>query len=79
MAKYVGPEQIAEYDKYVYVPINRNESDAATLQQIPGLDASEAQAVIGARPFASNEAFLERLAGSVSEADLAVARTYLSN
>ncbi|HWS53069.1 MAG TPA: hypothetical protein VN228_03045 [Pyrinomonadaceae bacterium] len=78
MAKYVGPEQIAEYEKYVYVPISRNESDAATLQQIPGLDAAEAQAVIGARPFASDEAFLERLAGSVSEAELAVARAYLS-
>lgn len=77
MGKYVKPEQIADYEKYVYVPINPNESDAATLRQIPGLDENEAQALIAARPFASNEAFLSKLAGSVSEAELAVARTYL--
>ncbi|HEX9919617.1 MAG TPA: hypothetical protein VGA87_10645, partial [Pyrinomonadaceae bacterium] len=35
MGKYVKPEQIAEYEKYVYVPIAENDSDAATLQQIP--------------------------------------------
>lgn len=78
MAKYVKPEQIAEYEKYVFVPVNVNESDAATLQQIPGLDATEAQALVAARPFASDEAFLSKLAGSVSESELAVARTYLS-
>jgi len=78
MAKYVKPEQIAEYEKYVFVPVNANESDAATLQQIPGLDAAEAQALISARPFASDEAFLSKLAGSVSESELALARTYLS-
>lgn len=79
MGKYVNAEQIAEYEKYVYVPVTPNESDAATLQQIPGLDAGEAQALIAARPFASNDAFLAKLAGNVSEAELAIARTYLSN
>jgi len=78
MGKYVGAEQIAEYEKYVYVPIAVNESDAATLQQIAGLDASEAQALVAARPYASNDAFLSKLAGSVSEAELAAARNYLS-
>jgi DNA uptake protein ComE-like DNA-binding protein len=79
IGKYVSPEQIAEYEKYVFVPIVVNESDAVTLQQIPGLDANEAQALIAARPFASNDAFLSKLAGSVSEAELSVAKTYLSN
>ena len=79
IGKYVSAEQVAEYEKYIYVPIKPNDADAATLQQIPGLDASEAQALIAARPFASNEAFLTKLAASVSEAELAVARTYLSN
>jgi DNA uptake protein ComE-like DNA-binding protein len=78
ISKYVSPEQVAEYEKYVYVPIAVNEADALTLQQIPGLDANEAQSLIAARPFASNEAFLSKLAGSVSEAELAVAKTYLS-
>jgi DNA uptake protein ComE-like DNA-binding protein len=77
MAKYVKPEQIAEYEKYVFVPVVPNESDAPTLQQIPGLDAQEAEALIAARPYASNDAFLEKLRGSVTEAELAAARTYL--
>jgi DNA uptake protein ComE-like DNA-binding protein len=79
MGKYVKPDKIAEYEKHVYVPITPNESDAATLQQIPGLDENEAQALIAARPYASTDAFLAKLAASVSEAELAVAKSYLNN
>jgi DNA uptake protein ComE-like DNA-binding protein len=77
MGKYVKPEQIAEYEKHVFVPIDANESDAVTLQQIPGLDATEAQALIDGRPYASRDAFLARLSEKVSADDLAVAKTYL--
>jgi len=77
MGKYVKPEQIAEYEKYVYVPIAENDSDAATLQQIPGLDAAEAQALIAGRPYASRDAFLTKLSEKVSAEELAVAKTYL--
>jgi DNA uptake protein ComE-like DNA-binding protein len=77
MAKYVKPEQIAEYEKFVFVPIVPNESDAPTLQQIPGLDAAEAEALIAGRPYASNDAFIEKLRGPITDAELAVARTYL--
>jgi DNA uptake protein ComE-like DNA-binding protein len=79
IGKYVDAAQVAEYEKYIYVPISVNDADAPTLQQIPGLDATEAQALIAARPYASNEAFLSKLNGSVSAAELAVAKTYLSN
>ena len=79
IGKYVSPEQVAEYEKYVFVPISINNSDAATLQQIPGLDAKEAEAVLAALPYASPDAFLTKLAGSVSEAELSVAKTYLGN
>jgi DNA uptake protein ComE-like DNA-binding protein len=79
MGKYVSPEQIAEYEKYVYVPIAANESDAATLQQIPGLDATEAEALIAGRPYASRDAFLAKLAEKVSEAELAIAKTYVTS
>ena len=78
IGKYVDAQQVAEYEKYVYVPIVPNESDAATLQQIPGLDATEAAALIAARPYASNDAFLAKLAQNVPDAELAIARTYLS-
>lgn len=78
IGKYVKPEQVAEYEKYVFVPVSVNESDAATLQQIPGLDAAEAETLVAARPYASPDAFLAKLAEKVSAAELAAARTYLT-
>ena len=79
MLKYVAAEKIAEYERYVFVPIAQNESDAATLQQIPGLDAGEAQQLIAGRPYASRDAFISKLSEKVSAEELAVARTYLSD
>lgn len=79
MGKYVKPEQIAEYEKYVYVPIAMNDADAATLQQIPGLDETEAQALVAGRPYTSQEAFLAKLSEKVSASELAVAKTYLGS
>ena len=77
MGKYVSPAVIADYEKYVYVPISQNGSDAATLQQIPGLDAAEAEALIAGRPYASPEVFEAKLAEKVSADELATAKTYL--
>lgn len=77
IGKYVNSSQVAEYEKYVYVPIAENDADAATLQQIPGLDAAEAEALIAGRPYASPDAFLSKLSEKVSADELAVAKTYL--
>lgn len=77
ISKYVSPAVVADYEKYVYVPISENDSDAATLQQIPGLDASEAEELIKGRPYASRDAFLTKLSQKVSADELAVAKTYL--
>ncbi len=79
IGKYVSQDQVAEYEKFVFVPIDPNQSDAATLQQIPGLDATAAEAVIAGRPYAASQAFLERLADKISAADLEIARTMLTN
>ena len=78
LGKYISAEQIAAYEQYVYVPIAVNTADAATLQQIPGLDAAAAAALMAARPYASNADFLAKLAGYVSETQLAAASAYLS-
>lgn len=77
MSKYVSPAVITDYEKYVYVPISENDADAATLQQVPGLDASEAEELIKGRPYASRDAFLAKLSTKVSADELAVAKTYL--
>jgi radical SAM superfamily enzyme with C-terminal helix-hairpin-helix motif len=79
IGKYVSAGQVAEYEKYVYVPISVNESDEATLEQIPGLDEKEAAALIAGRPYTSNDVFIAKLAQYVSQAQLAVAKAYLNS
>ena len=78
IGKYVSAQQVAEYEQYVYVPIDVNSADAATLQQIPGVDATVAAQLMAARPYASNDAFLQSLAKYVSAAGLAAAKAYLA-
>jgi DNA uptake protein ComE-like DNA-binding protein len=78
IGKYVDEAQVAEYEKYVYVPVNINDSDAETLKQLPGVDDAIAAELIAARPFGSNDVFLTKLADYISEADLTIAATYLA-
>ena len=78
IGKYVAPTVVAEYEKYIYVPIDVNQADAPTLMQIPGLDQSEAETLIAGRPYASADAFLTRLSDKVSASERETARTYLS-
>ena len=78
IGKYVAPSVVADYEKYVFVPIDPNQADAPTLMQIPGLEESEAQALIAGRPYASRDAFLTKLSDKVSAAERDTARTYLS-
>jgi len=77
IGKYVDDTQVAEYEKYVFVPIAINDSDAETLQQIPGLSAEEAASLISARPFASTDEFLTKLSQYVSADELNLAKTFL--
>ena len=79
IGKYVSAEQVAAYEGYVYVPVNVNEADAATLQQIPGVDATLAEALIAGRPYASNQAFLDKLASSAPAVDTKQAAALLLN
>jgi DNA uptake protein ComE-like DNA-binding protein len=78
IGKYVDEQQVASYEAYVFVPVNPNESDAETLKQLPGVDEDTAAALIAGRPYASNEAFLEALAGYASTADVSIAVNYLA-
>jgi len=79
IGKYVGDAQVAEYENYVYVPISINDSDTETLQQIPGLDATKAEALIAGRPYPSADEFLAKLSGLVSADELEIAKTYLGD
>ena len=77
IGKYVSADQVAEYEKYVYVPIDVDAADAETLQQLPGVDATIAADLIAGRPYSSNQAFLTKLGERVSAGDLATAESYL--
>ena len=78
IGKYVAPAVVAEYEKYIFVPIDINQADVPTLMQISGLDQSEAESLIAGRPYASPDAFLTKLSDKVSASELATARTYLN-
>lgn len=78
IGKYVGEEQIALYEEYVFVPVNFNESDTETLKQLPGVDEAEAASLLATRPFGSREEFLEALAQYVTAEQLAQAAYYLT-
>lgn len=77
IGKYVDEDQVAEYENYIYVPIHRNDSDMASLLQIPGLDEEEATELIGMRPFDSDEVFAEALTEYLSDDELVIAKGYL--
>lgn len=77
IGKYVDEAQVAEYEQYVYVPVDVDESDAATLQQIPGVDETIANELMAARPYGSNEAFLTKLAEYLPAPEVAAAGGYL--
>jgi DNA uptake protein ComE-like DNA-binding protein len=79
IGKYVDEEQVAAYEEHVFVPVKANESDAATLQQLPGVDEEAAQALINGRPYASREAFFEALSEHVSAEQRAAAEAYVTS
>lgn len=77
IGKYVDEDQVAAYEEYIYVPIHRNDSDAATLMQIPGLDEDEAEELIAGRPYETNQAFSDALISYISDEELATAKTLM--
>ena len=77
IGKYVDTAQVAEYEKFLYVPIVVNESDAATLQQLPGVTADIAKTLEQHRPYSTNAAFLIELAKHVTDPQARTGASYL--
>lgn len=77
IGKYVSADQVAQWEKYVFVPVKPNEADTETLKQLPGVDDTTAAALAAGRPYASNDTFLKTLATKVSAEQAAAAACYL--
>jgi DNA uptake protein ComE-like DNA-binding protein len=78
IGKYVSEDVVAGYEEFVFVPVDPNNSDAETLMQIPGIDASVVEEIDAARPFDSPEAFVDFLVPMVSNEELAVVASFLT-
>lgn len=78
IGKYVDDAQVAAYETYLYVPVDPNAADVDTLQQLPGVDATSAQALIDGRPYDTNDTFAAALAERVPTGKAAAARRYLT-
>ena len=72
LGKYVDEATVTAYLDHVFVPVDLNGSDAATLQQLPGLDDAEAKAVIDGRPYADRAAAEAALTGKVDDVSVAM-------
>jgi DNA uptake protein ComE-like DNA-binding protein len=78
IGKYVDDEQVAQYEQYVFVPVDPNNADADTLKQIPGVDDTLATSLTAGRPYATNQAFLDALSKSLDAQQLVEAGCYLA-
>lgn len=79
IGKYVDEEQVAAYEEYIFVPVHRNDSDTATLLQIPGLEENEAKELVAGRPYETNEDFFDALSSYISDDELETAKTYIKS
>ena len=77
IGKYVDATQVTDYEKYLFVPVLPNNADAATLQQLPGVDTAIAEQLIAARPYADKAAFMQKLGEVVTADQLAAADGYV--
>jgi len=77
IGKYVNDEQVSFYEQFIYVPIDVNESDAATLRQIEGITEEIAEELLAVRPFESNDVFLEKLSEVLPDIDQEVVVNFL--
>ncbi len=61
MLKYAPPEMVERYLDHAYVPIDINNCDVATIQQIEGITTEAAESLIAGRPYDSVDAFVQQL------------------
>ena len=79
IGKYIDDdaELLAEYERYVFVPVDPETSDLETMTQLPGVSEAQAKALIDGRPYSSRDAFLTAYASIAGQPDATAAEAYL--
>src|SRR5215217_1859971 len=78
IGKYVSPEEVAAFEAYVFVPVDPNQADTDTLQQLPGVTAEVADALVAGWPYDSRETFLAALGAQAAPELVSAAATFLA-
>ena len=78
MGKYISPEEVAALEAYVFVPVDPNQADDQTLQQLPGVTVEIAETLIAGRPYDSPATFITALGESVAPELVSAASTFLA-
>jgi DNA uptake protein ComE-like DNA-binding protein len=78
IGKYVSPEEVAAFEAYVFVPVDPNQADTDSMQQLPAVTADVAEALIAGRPYGSLRAFLTALGQHAPEELITAAGTFLA-
>jgi DNA uptake protein ComE-like DNA-binding protein len=78
IGKYVSEEDVATYERYLFVPVDPAQADEATLQQLPGVDADKAATLAQSMPYADANALISALSGVVSAEQAAAAPAFLT-
>lgn len=78
IGKYIPPEEVAALETYLFVPVDPNEANADTLQQLPGVSSEVAEALIAGRPYDSADAFLAALGEQAASDLVTAAATFLA-
>ena len=77
IGKYVSEEEVAGYEKYLYVPIDPTQADEATLQQLPGVSADIAAELVASVPFSDANALIAELGRFVAADQAAAAAAFV--
>ena len=78
IGKYVSPEEVAAFERYLFVPVDPSQVDPDTMQQLPGVNADVAQSLADAGPYDSVDAFLSALGNAVAPELAAAAVAYVA-
>ena len=78
IGKYVSETEVAEYEKYVYVPLNLNEASEEEVLSIPGVGKKMAHEFEEYRPYQSIDHFRREIGKYVDDEELKRLERYIT-